>query len=104
MLRHRGTPTTVKPYNRISGLNSAGSRVASATVTHRRCPDNGRDHHRLVGPQAMRHHVCAAPPALRLGRKSSQAMALAVFVWISGALARFCSLSARGNFGLSLTA
>ena len=30
-------------YNRISGLNSAGSRVASTTVAHRRCADNGRD-------------------------------------------------------------
>ena len=34
-------------YNGVSGLNSPGSRVASATVAHRRCADNGRDHHRL---------------------------------------------------------
>jgi len=29
--------------HRISGLNSAGSRVASATAMHRRCDDKGRD-------------------------------------------------------------
>ena len=38
-------------YNRISGLFSAGSRVASATVAQRRCADNGGDHQRPVPPK-----------------------------------------------------
>ena len=54
-------------------------------MAHRRCADNGRDHHRLVAPQERRHHVCAAPPALRLGRKSSRAMTLAVCLDLRGA-------------------
>ena len=74
--------------NRNSTLNSAGSRVASTTVTHRRCADNGRGRPRPVAPQERRHHVCAAPLALRLGRKSSRARTRAAFIWISGAPAR----------------
>ena len=54
--------------------------MPSATATHGRCADNGGDHRRLVAPQARRHHVCAAPPALHLGRSSSRAMTLAVFI------------------------
>ena len=54
-------------------------------MAHRRCADNGRDHHRLVAPQERRHHVCAAPPALRLSRKSSRARTLAVCQDLRGA-------------------
>ena len=61
----------------VPGLNSPGARVASATAAHGRCADDGAtgDHHRPVAPQARRHHVCAAPPALHLGRSSSRALA-----------------------------
>ena len=85
--RHAGDPRHCEasgPYNKTSALNSAGSRVASTTLSagHGRCADNGRDDHRPVPPQERRHHVwlavCAAPPALRLGRKSSRARSLAV--------------------------
>ena len=91
----------------ISGLNSAGFRVASATATHRRCADNGGDHLRPVAPQARRHRMCAAPPALHLGshlgRKSSRAMTRAVFILdidLRGA-GPVCSLPARGTIVVS---
>ena len=88
----------------ISGLNSPGSRVASATATYRRCTDKGGDHHRPVDDQARCHHVCAAPSALRLGRSSSRAMPLAAFILELRGAGSVCSLPARGNTGLSLTA
>ena len=39
-------------HNSVSGLISAGSRIASVTAAHGRCADKGGDHHRL------RDHTC----------------------------------------------